>query len=84
MFSSLGTVFLAPLVGMLTQRYGARRVALVAAPLSALTFGAVGSYDIFMYALAGLLVLAALVAATFGRFPAERAAPDGVTEGLPG
>jgi predicted MFS family arabinose efflux permease len=41
-FSSIATILVSIWVGVLTQRYGARRVALVAAPLSALTFLAVG------------------------------------------
>jgi len=39
--AGLATVFFATFVGMLTQRYGARRVAIVAVPLTALCFSAI-------------------------------------------
>ncbi len=37
----LGTVIVAPLVGMLVQRYGARRVAMVSVPLTAALFASI-------------------------------------------
>jgi predicted MFS family arabinose efflux permease len=39
--AGLATVFFAPVVGMLTQRYGPRRVALIAVPLTALCFSSI-------------------------------------------
>ena len=39
--AGLSTVFFAPVVGLLTQRYGARRVAMIAVPLTAACFAAI-------------------------------------------
>ena len=41
----------------------------IAPPAAGFLFDRIGSYTVFLTVLAGLLVLAGLVAATFGRYP---------------